>query len=155
MAQPAAPPPDKVRELLAIMDDPEVRAWLQGEAHTRRVKAPSEATIGARCPPLKDQLALGVTELRQGGAVLLGAAAGLPDDVALVLARVRADLHDRGFLWAALLVSVFAACGFLLEYAFKRGTRGARRRVLEGGRPVRKAGSRHWGCACCWLPAAS
>ena len=121
------------------MDDPAVRAWLQGEADTRRAKAPSEAAPSQDAPPLQDQLALGVAELRQGGAVLLGAAAGLPDDVALVLSRVRAELHDSGFLWAALLVSVFAACGFLLEYAFKRGTRGARRRVLEG-RPTNAEG---------------
>ncbi len=132
----AAAPPEPVQRFVELMDDPAVRSWLQGEIAARQADAPAAPATIASQTSLQDRLALGVSELRQGAADLLTAAGGLPDQMALLLARLRTELHDSGLIWAVALVFAFAACGFLCEYGYLRLTRQARRRILASEPPT-------------------
>lgn len=135
LATHAAVPPEPVQRFIELMDDPAVRGWLQDELAARQPPAPAPATS----PPLQDQLAGSMADLRRGGAGLLEAAAHLPAELAQIVARVRAELHDSGLVSAAVLVFAFAACGLLLEYGFLRATSDIRRRLLH--RAPESAGS--------------
>ncbi|MFZ1431336.1 MAG: mechanosensitive ion channel family protein [Geminicoccaceae bacterium] len=145
-------PPESVQRFIELMDDPAVRGWLQDELAARQTDTPTEAAPAAGPPPLQDRLAVGVADLRRSGADLLNAATDLPTELAMIVARVRAELHDSGLVWAAMLVFPFVACGLLFEYGFVRATADIRRRVLH--RSPASAGSGIAALGICLLLAA-
>src|SRR3954447_11356747 len=126
-AQTASPvAPAEVRELLRLLNEPNVRSWLGEELK----KAPSDgpaASERAVASLVAERLA--VTRARLDG---LGAAVpGLPTEFGKAAAVLGAEFQDRGPVGILTLVLGFGLLGLGAEWAFLRATRRGRERAAH------------------------
>lgn len=131
-AAPAEAPPPRVAELLRLLDDPSVRAWLERRRADAPPPSPAPAPGGAGTGTMAspDGMATRLSGLRAHLAALAAAGADLPRafrDAGRVLGG---ELTERGLLSVLLLVAGFAALGFGAERLFRRAASGVRRWLI-------------------------
>lgn len=116
----AAPPPEKLSELLKLLDDPAIRSWITAQQQAQ-----------AETPAIPTQDVEDLEEkARSHFAALVAAVPKIPSEIAAASARVRADAASSGFAPASLLILAIIAVGLAIEWIFKRVSKGAR---LENG----------------------
>ena len=148
-AAPSAEPPPKVRELLDLMADPQVRTWLE-----QRRGAPSSRseTASPEAPAHGDPVGLNEIMTRLGQIqthvkALLAALPDVADDFRLAGQMVASEFQKQD-VWRMLrLIVLFLGLGYGLEWLFWRATWRVRER-LESitpdtvGQRLRVVGSR-------------
>lgn len=122
---PAAPPP-QVQELLRLLDDPPVRAWIdqQRKSAVPPVEATSQRTIS-------EMLEMRVMETREHLISLAAAIPRLPQEVRHAAELLSHELQSRPVLDVVLLVLGFLGLGIGTEWLFNRATVPARKRILS------------------------
>jgi hypothetical protein len=120
--------PAKVHELLTLLADPRVQAWLEREVKAEAASASAQESAEVSVSRMMDTQ-LGAIRAH---IVALGAAApDLPNQLERGSRLVTAELGDGGRTRALLLLVFFAALGFGAEWLFRKATQRARER-LEG-----------------------
>jgi small-conductance mechanosensitive channel len=115
-------PPPQVQELVKLLDDPAVRAWLDRARTTGEPPPPGLDDDSAASTGLALRLA-GVREhLRTVGA----AVPLLPGEFARAADLLVQEMSDRGIVGILLLIAAFAALGYGSEHLFWRATARAR-----------------------------
>ncbi len=115
-AQTASPPPEKLSELMKLLDDPEIRSWVAGQEKTQAQAAPSVGT-----QDVEDFEA----RARSRFEALLEALPRVPGEIAAATTRVRTDASSSGFAPPFLLVAAIVIAGLAIERIFKRVSRRA------------------------------
>jgi small-conductance mechanosensitive channel len=130
-AAPAEPSPAELKELAALLRDPAIQAWLQAQAEQTPAAAQPVAS-----EPQAARHAM-VSQLESTRAFLRGlvmAIPQLPGELAGAWQMLAGDMmQERGALDVALLLVVFVALGFGLEWLFWWATTGFRRRMIAAG----------------------
>jgi moderate conductance mechanosensitive channel len=131
LAQSAAPPEPSSAELIALttlLRDPAIQAWLQAQAE----QAPAAMQTPAREPEgAHHAMASQLDTTRAFLRGLVVAAPELPDELGRAWQTLAGDMmQERGALDVALLLAVFVALGFGLEWLFWWATSGFRQRMI-------------------------
>ena len=123
-AQPSAtaPPPEKVQELIKLLDDPDIRAWLATKSPPPSESA--EAAVDAQISGWEHAMRNHLIAMRK-------AFPRIPADAANAVAVVKTDINSRGFATIFALFAVLLAIGFGAEWLFKRALAGLRRRSAK------------------------
>ncbi|WP_052120786.1 mechanosensitive ion channel domain-containing protein [Inquilinus limosus] len=127
-AQQAPPPsPEKLRSLAELLQDPEVRGWLQSQ-----VAAPAAGNAGAApaAEGVQQSLAGGIDATRGFLRSLVAAAPALPAELAAAWRVLMAQLEDQGLLWTVLSLAVFVGLGFGAEKLYWYLSARFRRRLI-------------------------
>jgi small-conductance mechanosensitive channel len=120
----AEAPPEKVRELLSLMDDPTVRGWLARRAEDQPAAPPAAALSPAAsviepAMAVRHHIEASIAALPTAGAELARAGSLL-----------YGDLTARGAWTTVLLIGVFLGLGLLAERLYWWATRGFRRQIV-------------------------
>lgn len=118
-AQPATPPPDKVRELIQLMNEPDVRQWLTSQLNNQ----PAAAGDPAPVPADNDQMSvlsgmLGHT--RHHLETVSGAAMTLPYEVMTASEKLEGEGRAVGLVRIVIQVVVLFFLGLVAELAAAR-----------------------------------
>ena len=116
-AQPAAPPPEKVRELIQLMNEPDVKQWLGAQLNNQ----PAAATDPA--PAADDQMSvlsgmLGHT--RHHLEIVSGAAMTLPYEVMTASEKLGREGRAVGLLRIIIQIVILFFLGLVAELAVAR-----------------------------------
>ena len=135
--------PAQVQELLKLLADPAVQKWLVERQPTAAVAGTATPAPGAGAGAMGDMAGMGGAmgfQERIAGALSLvrghlkdvaAAVPGLPGDFGRAHDVLMASLSQTGLLWAVMLVLLFVACGFLLEWIFWISSAGLRTRIVN------------------------
>lgn len=104
------PPPEKVQELIRLLDDPEVRAWL----------AAKSPTASDRDVPAAERIIGGEEAVRAHIAAMRAAFPRLPSEIVNAVRVVRTDINAYGFVTTVGLFVALLAIGFGAESLFRR-----------------------------------
>src|SRR5690606_26289880 len=131
LAQPAEPEPQELRALAELLRDPAIQAWLQAQADG----APAEATPAAADggATAHQMMAGRIDAMRAFLGELAAAAPTLPAEIGRAWAVLAAERAADGGLRPVVLLGVFAALGFGLEWLFWWATTGFRQRLIASG----------------------
>ena len=123
-ASPTEPSPAELKALAALLRDPAIQAWLQAEAD----RAPAATQAAASEPQGAHQAMVGQLDaMRAFLRTLVAAIPQLPGELGQAWQTLAGDMmQDRGALDVAILLVVFAALGFGLEWLFWWATTGFR-----------------------------
>ncbi|MFE0757268.1 mechanosensitive ion channel family protein [Inquilinus sp. NPDC058860] len=129
---PAQPGPDKLRSLAELLQDPEVRNWLQAQ-----VAAPAAAPAESG-PPAAPAMAAGMQQSMAGGIEatrgflrsLIAAAPTLPAELAAAWRTLAGQLMEQGLAWTVVSLAVFIGLGFGAEQLYWRLSAGFRQRLI-------------------------
>jgi small-conductance mechanosensitive channel len=122
-AAPAAELPPKVRELLDLMGDPQVRAWLDQRKGNTSTKA---ETASPEIPPSHgDSVELNevLTRLAQVQRHLATLLAGIPkvaEDISMAGEMLAGELKRQELLRMLRLLALFVGLGYGVEWLFRR-----------------------------------
>ena len=119
-----AQPPEKVRELLGLLDDPSVKAWLQD----RRTSEPPDAKPKSR---LSRVITDRITSVGDHLSDIATNAPKLPVELERAGNILVMDFGERGLVEILVLLAGFVMLGFAAEWLFWRVTGRARRRIAE------------------------
>ena len=139
LAQPAEPSPEQLRTLAQLLRDPNMQAWLQAQADRPTAAAQGPA---AQSPPAGAQ-AMMVSHLDSMRAFLrelVAAVPTLPDELRRAWATFDAEREAWGGQRPLVLIAVFVALGFGLEWLLWWASAGFRRRLIAS--PLETAGER-------------
>ena len=137
-AQPAADvtaAPAEARELLRLLEDPGVRAWIERERSAEAPAAPAPSP-----PSASDELARRLAAVSAHLRSVREAVPRLPGEVERASAVLMAELKERGLAGTVLLLIGFIALGYGAERLFWRAT--ASLRAWVGSRPVNTVAER-------------
>ncbi len=136
-AQSSAPPPDasiaepspaELKALAALLRDPAIQAWLQAQAD----QAPAATQPVAGEPASTQQAMVGrLDSMRAFLHALVAEIPRVPDELAGAWRMLAGDMQERTALDVAVLLTVFAALGFGLEWLFWWATTGFRQRMIS------------------------
>ena len=115
----------QIAELVALLADPKVREWL--EKQSAAAAAHSRPAPDAETNSVSHYLDTRVGETREHVAALVAALPDLPNQFARAVDLLQAEIPTRGTV--LLLVLVFGALGFGVEWLFRRATQKTRRRL--------------------------
>ncbi len=112
-AQPAtvAAPPEKVQQLIKLLDDPEVKSWLTTKPAPAGENDEQAAAV---------QLASWEDAIRNHFLALGRAVPLLPGDATNAVQTVEAEINDHGFASIVLLFGALLVLGFGAEWLFRR-----------------------------------
>ncbi|MFO1046774.1 MAG: mechanosensitive ion channel family protein [Geminicoccaceae bacterium] len=119
-------PTAKVRELLTLMDDPQVRQWL-GD---RRTEDPATSPPAAPAGAMMGDMTAPVMAIRHHVLASLGAIPTALPELARVGKAIGLEIAAQGLWETILLVVMFLGLGFLVERLYWRATTGFRRRLI-------------------------
>ncbi|MBW8725275.1 MAG: mechanosensitive ion channel family protein [Inquilinus limosus] len=126
---PSPPSPDKLRSLAELLQDPEVRGWLQAQ-----VAAPAPAETGPAAPAMgagmQQSMSGGIDATRSFLRSLVAAAPTLPAELAAAWRTLTAQLMEQGLLWTILSLAVFVGLGFGAEKLYWWLSARFRRRLI-------------------------
>ena len=114
----------QVAEFIALLGDPKVQKWLEEQQHAAKASkepAPKEETIS-------EYVDARISATRDHFVALGSALPDLPNDFERAYGLVRADIPRQGTV--AVLVLVFAALGFGVEWLFRKATQKTRERLV-------------------------
>jgi hypothetical protein len=118
------PAPDKVRELLQILSDPEVKNWIEQQ------RAAPVAVVAARVAADEAMMAGQIDGIRAHLASIGAAVPRVRGALAEAAAKVHGEMASHGFDHFFLLLAGFAALGFGLERLFWLISGGVRRWIV-------------------------
>ena len=120
--------PVKVHELLILLADPKVQQWLvkQGAAKADSSTAPKDQEFS-----VAHYFGSRLAEIREHILALGAAFSDLPGQFKRGTDRVGVDLGEGGRAKALLLLMIFVALGFGVEWVFRRATRRIRGRLEQ------------------------
>src|SRR5206468_2345284 len=118
--------PGKVRELLTLLADPKVQAWLETEAKAKTADASALETAETSISRYFDAR-LGA--VRAHIVALVAVLPDLPNQFQRGSRLVTAELGDGGRARALLLLALFVALGSGVEWLFRRATQRIRARL--------------------------
>lgn len=114
----AAPPPEKLAELLKLLDDPDIRSWIQSRpSATLSSEVAAEATLEVEDIEAK---------ARSRFQALRAAIPKVPSEIAAAAARVRQQASESGFASGIVLLLGIIAAGAVVEWLFRTRVRKAR-----------------------------
>jgi len=155
-AQPAAaqPAPEKVKELVQLLADPDVQRWI---VQQRGAPAPVQGASAATDPGGDAMMSGQIDAIRTHLAALQGAFPKVPGALAEASERVHAEMAAYGMGSVFLLVAAFAALGFGVERLFWMVSGGVRRWIIASrmdtpGERLRAALAR-FGFGASWVAA--
>jgi moderate conductance mechanosensitive channel len=140
LAQPAAEPsPEQLRTLAELLRDPGVQAWLQAQADRPQ---PAAADAAAPNPPMGAQMMMDshLDMMRAFLRELAAAVPTLPAELERAYETFAAERRAWGGQRPIVLVAIFVALGFGLEWLFWWATSGFRQRMIAS--PLETAGER-------------
>lgn len=111
-SQAAAPPPEKIAELVRIINDPEVKAWL--ESHQKQAPAAT-----APLSPEADLREMGV-DLRSRFRTLMAAIPETPRAVAGAVGKILAEAQERGLPPPAFIIAGIVLIALAGEWVARR-----------------------------------
>ncbi|WP_051248911.1 mechanosensitive ion channel domain-containing protein [Inquilinus limosus] len=129
---PAQPSPEKLRSLAELLQDPEVRGWLQAQVAAPAV-APAESGPGvapALGSGMQQSMAGGIEATRGFLRSLIAAAPTLPAELAAAWRTLTAQLMEQGLAWTVLSLAVFIGLGFGAEQLYWRLSTRFRQRLI-------------------------
>jgi len=121
------PPPASVQQLLDLLRNPEVQAWL---AQKQAQPAPAAAAAPASSEKM-DEIDMMRMHTRSKLEWYVATARGLPGILAAVAARIGEALAELGVAGLVLAVGGFVGTGILVEWLFRRLTASIRRRLIH------------------------
>ncbi len=129
------PPPAKLEQLLKLLDDPDVKAWLTTKGSTSPAADIPDA-------PSANDVMLWSNAVRAHLRGLVQAIPALPGEFAAASFTIMTEINGRGAGAILILFVVFAALGFGAEFAFRRLVSQPSRRnfapgTIEAGSPAR------------------
>ncbi|MFD1792411.1 mechanosensitive ion channel family protein [Ochrobactrum teleogrylli] len=107
---PSAMPPEKVRQLLEVLNEPDVKAWLESKA------APPPKTA----PALSDTFASWETAVRNRIAGLIAAVPRIPHELADASDVIARDVNNGRPGMVVLILAALMAMGFGAEWLVRR-----------------------------------
>lgn len=113
----AAAPPEKVQQLIKLLDDPEVKSWLA----TKPPPAGEDVEQAAA-----EQISTWDDAIRNHLMGLRRALPRIPGEAVNAVRTVKAEINDHGFATIILLFGALLALGFGAEWMFRRVSRGSR-----------------------------
>jgi len=118
--------PTKIHELLTLLADPKVQAWLEkeGKAEAASVLAQEGAEVS-----VSRMMDTQLGAIRAHIVALAAALPDLPNQLERGSRLVTAELGDGGRIRALLLLVFFTALGFGVEWLFRKATQRARERL--------------------------
>ena len=120
--------PAKIHELLNLLADPKVQEWLEKQGEAKSAAGAAQETVSNSVSHYFDSR---VGAIRGHIVALAAAVPDLPNQFERAVALVSADLGDRGRIKVLLLLAVFVALGFGVEWLFRKATARVRRRLDE------------------------
>ena len=114
--------PPQIQQLLTLLADPKVQAWLKQQNETKSAAGSGEAVAESVSHALDTRLAA----IREHIVDLVRAVPDLPDQFERGRARVTADLGENGRVKALLLLAVFVGLGTGVEWLFRKATQRVR-----------------------------
>ncbi|HUK11337.1 MAG TPA: mechanosensitive ion channel family protein [Stellaceae bacterium] len=133
--EPAQDQPAKVRELLDLLADPQVQAWIKTEAAPK--SGSTEAAAGAE-QQLEEHFSGRIGEVRDHIAAVIAAIPALPSQFARAFENLNRE--RQGHFPIVVYVAVFLALGFGVEWLFLRMT--ARIRHWASTMPIESVAQR-------------
>lgn len=121
---PAPPPPGKIDQLIGLLSDPEVKAWLAAQ-DKKAAEPPAEAgnAAGAMAPA---QISSALDMVRSHVRETIAAVPTLPAQFSRAWATVQLEFEDAGIVGIIALILGLVAVGFGLTWAVFRFTHGYR-----------------------------
>lgn len=115
--QPAAPPPDKVRQLIELMNEPDVRQWLGAQLNNQPVAAGNPVTTnGDQMSVLSGMLG----HTRRHLEVVSGAAMTLPYEVMTASEKLEGEGRAVGLLRIVIQIVILFFLGLVAELTVGR-----------------------------------
>ena len=117
--------PQKVQELLRLLDDPVIRDWVAAQ------KAPAATPM-----PVADEMTptsymdQRLIDIRRHISNLIAAVPNLPGEFARARDILMVEFEDRGIGQIVSLIIGFLALGFLIEWLFRYATRHLQRWII-------------------------
>jgi moderate conductance mechanosensitive channel len=138
-AQTAAtqPPPKKVEELLKLLDDPEIKAWIAAKG------APPAAAEEDSVAPSASDFMQWSNAIRAHLRGLVQAIPAVPGEFAGARSTIMTEINGRRPGAILLLFAAFAALGFGAEFLFRRILARARRKMAVPAATEADAPKRH------------
>ncbi|MDF2688556.1 MAG: hypothetical protein K0Q80_1521, partial [Microvirga sp.] len=124
------PPPPQVHELLNLMQDPAVRAWIDQQQKSSPTPVFAEQSPTATLPTASEKMAARTASLRSHLASLAAAAPRLPSEFRSAADRLLAELRGRSLVGVLILVLGFVALGAGTEWAFRKVTAYPQQRIV-------------------------
>ncbi|OWJ66129.1 hypothetical protein BWR60_16180 [Inquilinus limosus] len=121
------PPPAAVQQLLDLLRNPEVQAWLAQKQAQPAAAAPAAAAP----PPGMDEIDMMRMQTRSKLHWYVETLRGLPSILAAVGTRIGGALAELGVLGLVLAVGGFVGTGILAEWLFRRLTASIRGRLIH------------------------
>lgn len=145
------PAPEKVRELLQILSDPDVQRWIEQQ------RAAPATAIAAHAAADEAVLAGQIDGVRAHIAAVGNAIPRVPGALADVFSRLRGAMATHGMGSVLVLVVAFAALGFGVERLFWMVSGGVRKWIIASqldtpGERLRAAAAR-FGFGASWVAA--
>ena len=128
LAQPAEPNPEQLRTLAELFRDPAIQSWLQAQAEG--APGAPQARAAGEAATVRQMMAGRVDTMHAFLRELAAAAPTLPGELRRAWTRLYAEAQERGLLSVALLLAVFPALGFGLEWLYWWAGTGIRTRFL-------------------------
>ncbi|MBX3500009.1 MAG: mechanosensitive ion channel family protein [Alphaproteobacteria bacterium] len=107
----------KVRLLLDLLADPEIRTWLEKRAAEKPKPEPAVSDAS-----LSSVITGQMTRVRNQVQAMSAAAPRLPDELGRAFEILRLEFEERGEVELVLLIAAFAALGYGVAYLFWRRT---------------------------------
>jgi len=126
LAQTAAPPPEKIAELARIMNDPEVKAWLESQQKKTTQAATQPSTQTPAATSSSAELSAIGSDFRSRFRQLTAALPKLPGAIVDATDKVRAEAAARGLLPPAFLILGIVALALAGEWLSRRFLRVSR-----------------------------
>jgi moderate conductance mechanosensitive channel len=128
LPQPAEPNPEELRTLAELFRDPAIQSWLQAQAEGAP-GAPQAGTAG-EAATVHQMMTGRVDAMRAFLRELAAAVPILPGELSGAWTRLYAETQERGLVSVLVLLVVFAALGFGLEWLYWWATPGLRTRMI-------------------------
>ncbi|WP_431322825.1 mechanosensitive ion channel family protein [Rhizobium sp. YTU87027] len=110
----AAAPPEKINELVRLLQDPDVQTWLNSRKETGASGAKPAASTGT------SNLANWEAAARARVSEILAAVPAIPSEVAAAASRTRQDAKSRGYAPVFVIFGGLVALGLLAEGLYRR-----------------------------------
>lgn len=122
-----SPPPPQVQQLLQLLQDPAVRAWIDQQHPTALTPVPGKAEHAA--PTFSTMMVARTESMRAHLAALAAAAPRLPSEFRTAADHLLAELHGRRLVGVLVLILGFVALGSGAEWVFRRVTAEPQHRI--------------------------
>jgi small-conductance mechanosensitive channel len=130
MSQPSEPSPEELRALAGLLSDPAIQSWLQAQAD-RTPPGDAGATAAVSEPASAQAMMAGQLDtMRDFLRELAAAVPTLPGELGRALTTLAAEREAWGGQRPIVLVAMFVALGFGLEWLLWWATTGFRQRMI-------------------------